>query len=208
MQSTFYTIYKTTCLVNRKTYIGKHITQNLDDGYLGSGKLIRRAIDKYGVENFHKEILHVFDNEADMNAKERELVTEAYVLQKTNYNLCVGGQGGWSYVNRELPNGMTGKKQSDTQKLAAHTHMSGMHEDKEWHKRISTKGGKNSTGFTGMTHSQETRRKMSESKKGYGSGKSNSQFGTRWITNGVENRKIKRTDAIPDGWRAGRNMVL
>lgn len=94
----FYTVYKITNQITDMIYIGKHKTSNLDDGYLGSGLLIRRAINKYGVENFHKEILHVFDNEADMNAKEAELVTEEFVLQETNYNLCVGGKGGWDPV--------------------------------------------------------------------------------------------------------------
>lgn len=59
---------------NGKTYTGKHQTDNLDDGYMGSGKLIRRAIAKYGAENFTKEILHAFENEEEMNAKEKELV--------------------------------------------------------------------------------------------------------------------------------------
>lgn len=93
----FYMIYRITNLINNKTYIGKHQTKNLDDGYMGSGKLLRRAIKKYGVENFKKEILHVVDTEAEMNAKEKELV----VLGEMSYNLCSGGQGGFGYINQQ-----------------------------------------------------------------------------------------------------------
>lgn len=94
-----YTIYKITNLIDNKIYIGKHQTKNLNDGYMGSGKLVIEAIQKYGIENFTKETLFNFDNESDMNAKEAELVTKDFVKEDTNYNLCPGGHGGWGYIN-------------------------------------------------------------------------------------------------------------
>ena len=72
----YYTIYKTTNLINGKIYIGKHQTSNLNDSYLGSGKGIKNAVKKYGRENFRKDILFVFESEKEMNAKEKELITE------------------------------------------------------------------------------------------------------------------------------------
>lgn len=92
----FYTIYKITNTLNGKFYIGKHQTKNLDDGYMGSGNLVKRAIAKHGLENFTKEILFVFDSEQEMNDKEKELV----VLSEQSYNLCEGGKGGFGYINR------------------------------------------------------------------------------------------------------------
>lgn len=92
----YYTIYRITNKINGKFYIGKHQTKDLKDGYMGSGKLIKRAIRKHGVENFSKEILFVFDNEEDMNSKEKELV----VIGEDSYNLCEGGNGGFGYINR------------------------------------------------------------------------------------------------------------
>ena len=92
----FYTIYKITNNLNGKYYIGKHQTKDLNDGYMRSGKLIKLAIDKHGRSNFTKEILHVFDNESEMNAKEKELV----VISEQSYNLCEGGKGGFGYINQ------------------------------------------------------------------------------------------------------------
>lgn len=91
----YYTIYKITNVLDGKFYIGKHKTKNLDDGYMGSGKLIQRAIKKHGVENFKKEILHIFETEAEMNEAEKRLV----ILSEDSYNLCPGGHGGFGYIN-------------------------------------------------------------------------------------------------------------
>ena len=72
-----------------------HKTEDLNDGYMGSGKYIKRAIKKHGVENFTKEILHVFDNEKDMKDKEKELV----ILDEMSYNIKLGGKGGFDHIN-------------------------------------------------------------------------------------------------------------
>jgi len=217
MQKLHYTVYKITNLVNNKIYIGKHQTTDLNDGYLGSGKLLRRAIGKYGVENFQKEILHVFDNEADMNARERELVTEDFVLQETNYNLCVGGQGGWSYLNysgNSVNNFENPKTQRKASKLGNESRQTLFDEDPKWAVRYSQKISEglkkhyeDSDGhFTGRTHTEESKIKMSVSSKGKSTGEKNSQFGTRWITDGKVSKKIKNSDIIPEGWHTGRKI--
>jgi hypothetical protein len=106
----FYTVYQIVNKINGKVYVGKHITNNLYDDYMGSGKLICRAIKKYGHDCFYKTIVGVYDNESLMNAAEKFMV--AYDPD-TTYNLCEGGRGGWGYVNR------TGLNVSKTQKNIA-----------------------------------------------------------------------------------------
>ena len=95
----YFTVYKTTNLVNGKIYIGKHITEDPNDRYLGSGHLFYEAVRKYGVKNFKKEVLFIFDNEKEMLDKERELVNEEFIKDDSNYNLIVGGTGNFTRLN-------------------------------------------------------------------------------------------------------------
>ena len=110
-----YTIYKTTNTVNNKIYIGKHQTEDINDDYLGSGVALEKAIKKYGKQFFKKEILFVFDNENDMNQKEKELVTESFIASNKNYNRGVGGEGG-SHFKGKRHSQETRKKLSEMAK--------------------------------------------------------------------------------------------
>lgn len=108
----FYIIYKTTNLLDNKVYVGSHQTKDLHDDYLGSGKYLKRAISKYGKENFTKEILHIFDNKQDMFNKEREIVNEQFVKDTSTYNFKIGGSGG----NPGIVGAFSGRKHSQESK--------------------------------------------------------------------------------------------
>ena len=95
-------VYQITNNINGKTYIGVHRTDNMDDGYMGSGVYLKRAIQQYGVENFDKKILYTFDTYQEALNKERELVTEDYINLKSNYNLREGGYGNCAWSKEAL----------------------------------------------------------------------------------------------------------
>lgn len=93
----FYYVYKITNKINGKFYIGKrqtnatHISMDL---YMGSGIRIKAAIKKYGIENFHKEVLGVCTTLDLLNILEKLEITEDLVNNPNCYNLMVGGRQG------------------------------------------------------------------------------------------------------------------
>lgn len=92
MKKKHYLVYQTTNLLNGKIYIGQHQTDNLNDGYIGSGVELNLDIEKFGRDNFKREILFDFDSFEEMDNKERELVNEDFVARPDTYNLCFGGR--------------------------------------------------------------------------------------------------------------------
>lgn len=204
----FYTIYKITNKFNNKIYIGKHQTKDLNDGYMGSGKQLRFALNKYGIENFEKEILFQFDNEADMNSKEAELVTKEFCLREDTYNLCPGGNGGFGHINlsnlgnigwkhngknntHQINGGIIAMKNPENRRIVANNM-------KEAHKA----GKIRYDGFKDKKHTDITKKKMSDAQ----CKDKNSQYGTMWIHSIYEKRSIKinKSEMIPEGWYKGR----
>ena len=205
-----YTIYKITNKINNKYYVGMHKTDNLNDEYMGSGKLIRAAIKKYGIDNFVKEILFVFDNEEDMKNKEKELV----VISEETYNLCDGGHGGFGHINRNgLNKDYPGKKEVNLKNLEKANIAfkkyceSGKHKElmgpkiKKMLKEYYPDGT-----FKGKKHKPESIERIKTAVAGKQTGNKNSQFGSIWITNGSINTKIKKDEAIPENWYKGRSL--
>ena len=203
----FYYLYKITNLVNNKIYVGVHKTKNLNDGYMGSGKIINSAIEKYGINNFKKDILETFENAEAMYAREKQIVNDEFLLREDVYNLRRGGRGGFDYLNKTQLN------------------ISGHHKTK--HSRIeilnkyASSGGRASqlkhglsdkfkearkTSFLNKTHSKESKKKIGEKNSKHQTGTQNSQYGTMWINDGKQTKKILKTDILPEGWRKGRSL--
>ena len=85
--------YKTENLINNKFYYGIHRTNNLNDGYLGSGLALQHALKKYGEEFFTKTIIKFFESEEELLSFEEKVVTKELVNTKNCYNLACGGKG-------------------------------------------------------------------------------------------------------------------
>jgi hypothetical protein len=94
-----YYVYQIINLINHKIYVGVHKSDSIDDDYMGSGTAITRAIRKYGVHNFKKEIIEIFESLDDAFGLESAIVTESFVKRNDTYNLRCGGIGGWDHIN-------------------------------------------------------------------------------------------------------------
>jgi group I intron endonuclease len=117
-------IYLTTNLINGKKYIGQDSYNN--PNYLGSGFLLKKAIAKYGIENFKKEILEECQNKEELDSREKYWI-KIYnaVKNETFYNISDGGQGGklGEIVNEKRKISLMGHKVSDsTRKKISESH--------------------------------------------------------------------------------------
>ena len=88
----YHYFYKITNQINGKFYYGVHNTDNLDDGYMGSGKLLHKAYIKHGIENFNKEILKFFNTMDEAFKYEQEVVDINMVNNPQCYNILLGGK--------------------------------------------------------------------------------------------------------------------
>lgn len=188
----------------------------------GSGLRIKRAIEKYGIENFIKTILFECSSKEEMNKKEAEIVNEDFIARDDVYNIKLGGEGGWDEVNKNHQNiglkyvnehGLNNK--SNQCYIAANKILNdseyaikfsekirkGIQKAKELNPEKFDKSGKKNPMY-GHVYSNETLKKMSESH----SGNKNSNFGKMWICNDetFESKTIYKSEKIPFGWKRGR----
>lgn len=111
----YYLIYKITNQVNGKFYIGAHQTLDPADGYMGSSRLVRAAIKKYGLKNFKKQILSNVDTIEEMYELEAWYLDLDMVNRKDCYNIKIGGRGGHGIGSRHSEE--TKRKISETRKI-------------------------------------------------------------------------------------------
>lgn len=94
MEDYVYFVYLTINKVNGKMYIGQHkcrYEEQFTDGYLGSGSIIKQAVNKYGKDNFERIILEYAESPEELNELESKYVTEEIMQSPDFYNLKTGG---------------------------------------------------------------------------------------------------------------------
>ena len=91
----YYYIYKTTNILNNKFYVGMHSTNDMDDGYLGSGKILKNSIKKYGRHNFSIQILEHCNSKSDLINREKAIITKELIDNPLCMNINLGGGSSW-----------------------------------------------------------------------------------------------------------------
>lgn len=99
-----FTVYEIKNILTGKTYVGRHKTENLDDGYMGSGSVISRLVSD-APELFTKRIIRDCASEQEMYNLEHHIVTEEFI--KTSYNQRPEGAGSWETIIQFKPEGDT-----------------------------------------------------------------------------------------------------
>lgn len=219
----YYLVYKLTNLVNSKIYIGCHMTKNLDDDYMGSGKRIGYAKKKYGIENFKKEILSTHDSPEEMLAEEARLVNEEFLGREDVYNLTVGGRGSWFLIHQTRVNltspkfleyKASGRLKANALKAANHGNRD-VHSKRSkaiWVEHLEKMKTASLVGIKAMaTEEISEKRKKAYAMIGHQQGEKNSSFGTAWIKHEqYRSKKIKLHELdtyILQGWSRGRRII-
>jgi hypothetical protein len=169
----YHFIYKTICIKTNKYYLGMHSTDNLNDNYIGSGRNIRYSINTYGKENHITGIIEFCKTRKELIKREEEIVNLNEISNPNCINISIDG-GSWKTLGASLSVEHK-KKIGDANRGKTHT--------TKFKEDIRKRQ-------LGTTASEETRRKMSESHRGYqseeskqkiskaNSGKNNGMFGT------------------------------
>lgn len=205
-------IYLTTNLINGKIYVGMHRVKNnqKDESYLGSGKALKRAILKYGIENFSNKILEWCETEELLADRERFWITELNAKAKgVGYNMKDGGIGGFNIDVSGANNPMFGVHRygSNNPNYGNHrTDESKLRQSESTAKNGGHHGNKNP--MYGKSHSLESRIKMSEnhttSKPLLGkTGEEHPAFGQKWWCDGF-NPPIKSKTSPGAQYHRGR----
>lgn len=176
-------IYETINLINGKRYIGMHKygKQEIDESYLGSGIILKKAIEKYGRENFICRVIEYCNTREELSEREKYYISITKApINDEYYNINDGGFGGHSeYYHQEM---------SENQLNAL---------EKGRHLPASDKLKTQLSQYaSNSVFSDETLKTLKEKQKRH-----------RTINNGVENKVVDISEVsyyLNNGWSSGR----
>ena len=213
-------IYKTTNLINGKIYIGqKQSPVFLGEKYLGSGLKIKRAIDKYGKENFNVELVYLCKDKQELNQMEIYYIDKYHSTDPNiGYNIAYGGQGGnlvmdtelWSKLHSVENNGRYGKEVSQETRNKISKANRGKVRSPETIDRMSKslRGRKKPDGFAEkISNAQRGRVRGELEMKHVRDGNkitAEKNRGRKIYNNGEKEIRLHPYDPIPDGFILGR----
>ena len=201
----YFYLYKTVNRLNGHFYIGVHKTNNLDDGYMGSGVVIKNAINKHGKDNFYTQILELFGDAESMYQREAEIVTEEFLARDDVYNLRRGGRGGFDHISF-TPEIISRRNEAiKIAKIKQAQEMRDMGIPSNMTDEIQAKA------LSVIAENRDAvarKRKITYAEKCHQQGSKNSQFGTCWIYHELVGNKKCKLILLPEyleqGWVKGR----
>jgi hypothetical protein len=220
----FHYIYKITRLdESGKYYIGMHSTDDLDDGYFGSGKLLAYSIKKHGKEKHKKEILEFLGTREALKLREKELVNKELLGDIRCMNLKLGGEGGGKFKDAEHQRKCTEAGKG----LGMRTIIERRKVDQNFDHLYRSALSKAQKNFA-INNPEEmikrqkriclaatsiksiAKRKLTLASINHQQGEKNSQFGSCWVSNGVKPIKIKKEqldEYLLNGYSRGRKYI-
>lgn len=233
-----YYIYLIVNKVNGKTYVGQRKSSKEChlDNYMGSGKLLKKAKQKYGIENFEKFLIQYCYSKEETDKAEKFWIAEYRSRGKAEYNIADGGHCSPSFkghhhsevskrkisesckgafksevVRQKLSESLKGKRFSEEHKQNLSESLKGKNKGKhrtdEQRRRMSEAEKGENNPFYGKHHSDESKRKISESKKGTPSWNKGKKLGPNG-THWYNNGEINvKAKGCPEGFVKGRLCI-
>ena len=215
----YHYLYRIDNTENKMFYYGIH-SQRKDsgllpenDGYMGSGTALMRAQKKHGMDKFTKTVLKVFSTRDEARLEEMKIVDDSLVKDRKCYNLTIGGgsapAGMGTYVNKDNPNDIRYLSTNDPLVLSKQfigiSTGKAIYKNKENSNDIRRLSVDDPLVLSGQFIGVMKGIKQSEEIILKKTGNKNGSWNTVWITNGIDTKKIKKSDKIPDGWKLGRS---
>jgi hypothetical protein len=211
----FHFIYRTENIKTGRYYIGMHSTSDINDGYLGSGSLLKKSVQYHGREYHERTILEYCSSREELMIREGEIINDDVLNDPKCMNISPGG-GGFEKIEYCRSAGRIGNENFKKR----------LKEDKEFRKIFSEKISKSNKdkprGFCknpevgtkawiGKAHKEETKSIIGEKNSIRQKGNKNSQFGTLWVNKEGIDKKIKEEEIgfyLKNGWAKGRNLKM